>query len=59
MSDHDDELLQRRLSTLLRGVVDTITALDGRGISFGDSIDWQVFVVQSESRSLLHKLPEV
>jgi hypothetical protein len=61
MSDSFDNaaVLARRVTTLLRGLVETLDEVDRRGLFFGnEEVDLQLFVVQSEARDVLNKIKE-
>lgn len=52
----DNAVLARRVTTLLRGLVETLDEVDTRGLYFGDETDWQLFVIASEARDVLKKI---
>lgn len=55
----EDEVLVRRVHTLLRGLVETLDEMNRRDISLGDeAMDWQLFVIMSEARDFLNKSDE-
>jgi hypothetical protein len=55
----DNAVLARRVTTLLRGLVETLDEVDKRGLCFGnEEVDWQLFVIQSEARDVLNKIKE-
>lgn len=58
MSDPiDNAVLARRVTTLLRGLVETMNEVDHRGLCFGnEEVDWQLFVIASEARDVLKKI---
>lgn len=55
----DNAVLARRVTTLLRGLVETLDEVDKRGLCFvTEEVDWQLFVIQSEARDVLNKIKE-